>query len=177
MAEDDTESTHPAAEQPSHDAPAVPAGERGIHPAVQVGWVVSRSLNAFFLGTVALVAGGRLSSWSLWLPPLLSLLVFVTTLVLGLWHARRLFTSWRWELRHDDVVARYGVVFRVSRSIPRVRVQHVDVRSGPVDRALGLVEVSLHVAGSAGAVLAIPGLAPEEAAALREALLGSARVP
>jgi hypothetical protein len=73
-------------------------------------------------------------------------------------------------------VAGYGVVWRVSRSIPRVRVQHVDIRSGPVDRALGLVEVSLHVAGSAGPVLTIPGLEPADAEALRELLLGSAKV-
>lgn len=152
-------------------------GERGLHPAVQIGWVVTRALNAFFLGTASLVASARLSGSAPWLPPLLGFLVFVATLVLGLWHARRLFQSWRWELRRDDVVARFGVVFRVSRSIPRVRVQHVDIQSGPIDRAFGLVEVSLHVAGSAGAVLTIPGLAPEEGEALREALLGSARVP
>ena len=97
-------------------------------------------------------------------------------LVLGLLHARRLYASWRWALREDDVLARYGVVFRVARSIPRVRVQHVDVHSGPIDRALGLVEVSLHVAGSAGPVLTIPGLAPAEAEALREALVASAKV-
>jgi membrane protein YdbS with pleckstrin-like domain len=52
----------------------------------------------------------------------------------------------------------------------------VDVTSGPIDRALGLVHVSLHVAGSAGAVLTIPGLAPAEAETLREALLESAKV-
>lgn len=155
---------------------SAPSGERGLQPAVQIGWVVSRSLNAFFLGTAGMVAASSLLRGSLWLSPLLGLVVFVGTLTLGLWHARRLFQGWRWELRRDDVVARFGVVFRVSRSIPRVRVQHVDLSSGPVDRALGLVEVSLHVAGSAGAVLTIPGLAPAEAEALREALLGSARV-
>ena len=52
----------------------------------------------------------------------------------------------------------------------------MDVSSGPIDRALGLVEVSLHVAGSAGPVLTIPGLAPAEAESLREALLDSAKV-
>jgi hypothetical protein len=55
-------------------------------------------------------------------------------------------------------------------------VQHVDVTSGPIDRALGLVHVSLHVAGSAGPVLAIPGLSPADAETLREALLESAKV-
>jgi membrane protein YdbS with pleckstrin-like domain len=143
---------------------------------VQIGWVVGRVVNAFVLGTMATFAAASLTRWLTWPPPLLGLLVFVGALILGLWHARLLFASWQWALRDDDVLASYGVVWRVTRSIPRVRVQHVDVTSGPIDRALGLVHVSLHVAGSAGAVLAIPGLAPAEAKTLREALLDSAKV-
>lgn len=151
--------------------------ERGVHPAVQVGWMLGRALNALVLGTMAGFAETSVAPRLPWRPPLLGVLVFATALVLGLVHARRLFASWRWALREDDVFARYGVVFRVARSIPRVRVQHVDIHSGPVDRALGLVEVSLHVAGSAGPVLTVPGLAPAEAEALREALVASAKAP
>lgn len=161
------------------ETPAAAASPRegGLHPAVQIGWVFGRVFNAVFLATLAIFAEVSLGRWLPMPAPLLGLLVFVAALLLGLWHARVLFTSWRWALRPDDVVARYGVVWQVSRSIPRVRVQHVDVRSGPIDRALGLVEVSLHVAGSAGPVLTIPGLAPAEAETLREALLDSAKVP
>jgi membrane protein YdbS with pleckstrin-like domain len=143
---------------------------------VQIGWVLGRVVNAFFLGTMAFFAASSLTRWPVGSPSLVGLVVFVATLLLGLWHARLLFASWRWALRDDDVFASYGVVWRVTRSIPRVRVQHVDVTSGPIDRALGFVQVSLHVAGSAGAVLTIPGLAPAEAETLREALLGSAKV-
>jgi membrane protein YdbS with pleckstrin-like domain len=157
------------------DAPERPR-ERGLHPAVQIGWMVARVVNAFFLGTMALFAASSLARWLPVPPVLLGMFVFVAALALGLWHVRLLFESWRWALRDDDVYASYGVVWRVTRAIPRVRVQHVDVTSGPIDRALGLVHVSLHVAGSAGAVLTIPGLAPAEAETLREALLESAKV-
>lgn len=143
---------------------------------MQIGWVVGRVVNAFALGTLAALAASSLTRWLAWSAPLFGLAAFVVALILGLWHARLLFTSWRWVLRDDDVFASFGVVWRVTRSIPRVRVQHVDVTSGPIDRALGLVHVSLHVAGSAGAVLMIPGLAPAEAEQLREALLESAKV-
>jgi membrane protein YdbS with pleckstrin-like domain len=149
--------------------------EHGLHPAVQIGWMVARVLNALFLGTLAFFAASTLSRWTPLAPPLLAVLVFGTALALGLWHARRLFASWTWTLRGDDVMARFGVLWRVSRSIPRVRVQHVDVSSGPIDRALGLVHVSLHVAGSVGPVLSIPGLVPEQAEKLRQALLDSAK--
>jgi membrane protein YdbS with pleckstrin-like domain len=163
-------------EQPPALTPASPTRERRLHPAVQIGWVVGRIVNAIFLGAMATFAGASLGQWVPFPAVLLGLLVFVTILLLGLWHARLLFTSWRWALREDDVYAGYGVVWRVTRSIPRVRVQHVDITSGPIDRALGLVHVALHVAGSAGPVLTIPGLAPGEAEALREALLESAKI-
>jgi membrane protein YdbS with pleckstrin-like domain len=143
---------------------------------VQIGWVVGRLVNAVFFGMMAVFAASSVTQWVTVSPPLVGVLVFVVILLLGLWHARLLFASWTWALRDDDVYASYGVVWRVTRSIPRVRVQHVDVTSGPIDRALGLVHVSLHVAGSAGAVLTIPGLAPAEAETLREALLESAKV-
>ena len=152
-------------------------GERGVDPGVQIGWMVGRVANALVLGTMTAVAEVSLAPRLPWPAPLLAALVFTLVLALGLLHARRLFLGWRWALRTDDVVGRFGVVFHVTRSIPRVRVQHVDVVSGPVDRALGLVEVSLHVAGSAGPVLTIPGLRPDEAEDLRVALLASAKAP
>jgi len=171
-----TMAEHDEAREPARNLPGADARERGLHPAVQVGWIAGRLTNALFVGAMAGFAGARLAQALPLNALLLGLLTFAATLALGLAHARLYFWSWRWALRDDDVVARYGVVWRVTRSIPRVRVQHVDIRSGPIDRALGLVEVSLHVAGSAGPVLTIPGLHPMEAETLREALLGSAKV-
>jgi len=168
---------HDEVREPTDEAPEVPARERGLHPAVQAGWIAGRVTNAVVLGGMAGIAEARLAQSLPLHPPLLGLLTFAAVLALGLAHSRLFFRTWRWALREDDVVAGYGVLWKVTRSIPRVRVQHVDIRSGPIDRALGLVEVSLHVAGSAGPVLTIPGLHPMEAETLREALLGSAKMP
>ena len=174
--------TEPA-EQPadpvaSERQAASPQPDRGLHPAVQIGWMLRGLVNTFLLGAGLLFAESRMAQEDAWLPlrpPFGGLLLAGVVLILSLWHARRMFKSWRWALRSDDVVASYGVLWRVSRSIPRVRVQHVDVSSGPVDRVLGLVQVSLHVAGAMGPVLTIPGLPPAEAEKLRQALLDSAR--
>jgi uncharacterized protein len=165
--------------EPAEETPVEPPRERGLHPAVQVGWALRSVVNAVVLGGLSAVLASALAGRLLPVPGrpfLVALAVTAAALPAGLWHARRLFTSWSWALREDDVVASWGVVFRVRRSIPRSRVQHVDLASGPVDRALGLVHVSLHVAGAMGPVLDIPGVAPAEAEALREALLRSARV-
>jgi membrane protein YdbS with pleckstrin-like domain len=151
---------------------------RRLHPAVQVGWALRAAFNGFLLAIGATLAASFLVERFPGLPlrpALLGPVLSVAFVSLGLAHARRLFATWSYAVRPDEVVASYGVVWRVTRSIPRVRVQHVDVSSGPVDRALGLAHVSLHVAGSLGPVLTIPGLAPADAEAIREALLESAR--
>jgi membrane protein YdbS with pleckstrin-like domain len=48
-------------------------------------------------------------------------------------------------------------------------MQLVDLRAGPIDRALGIATLQLHTA-AATTDAAIPGLVPEVAAALRDRL-------
>jgi membrane protein YdbS with pleckstrin-like domain len=51
------------------------------------------------------------------------------------------------------------------------RVQHVDTRQGPIERALGLATVVVFTAGTVGAMVAIPGLRPGDADLLRDRLV------
>jgi membrane protein YdbS with pleckstrin-like domain len=53
--------------------------------------------------------------------------------------------------------------------VPYGRMQIVDLTSGPLDRWLGIATVQLHTA-AATTDAAIPGLPPEQAAALRDRL-------
>jgi uncharacterized protein len=61
-------------------------------------------------------------------------------------------------------------VFRHSVSIPLDRVQHVDTRQGPLERAFGLSNVIVYTAAGLSADGSIPGLDEEQAAHLRDAL-------
>jgi hypothetical protein len=83
------------------------------------------------------------------------------------------YASWGFAVREEDVVIQSGVFWKKRRCVPRNRVQHVDITSGPLDRAFGLVEVHLFTAGSMGAVAEIEGLSPESAEQLRAALVRS----
>lgn len=71
--------------------------------------------------------------------------------------------------RDDDLLVRRGIMFREIVVVPYGRLQYVDVKAGPVDRLFGISQVQLHTA-SAGTDASIPGLAPEEAARLRDRL-------
>jgi uncharacterized protein len=79
--------------------------------------------------------------------------------------------------REDDLLVRRGIMFRTLVVVPYGRMQYVDVEAGPIDRRFGIARVQLHTA-SPGTDAYIPGLAPEEAARLRDRLArrGEARL-
>ena len=63
-----------------------------------------------------------------------------------------------------------GVLFRVWSSVPYTRIQHVDTRQGPIERALGLSRLLVFTASGMGADALISGLTEAEAARLRDLL-------
>lgn len=84
------------------------------------------------------------------------------------WVGRRV-RSWGYAERTDDLVVGSGIWFRRIVIVPYGRLQFVDVKAGPLDRAFGLVSVQLHTA-AATSDAAIPGLSPQTAADLRDRL-------
>jgi membrane protein YdbS with pleckstrin-like domain len=85
------------------------------------------------------------------------------------WFVRRRVRAWAYCEREDDLLVRRGVLFSRLSVIPYGRMQVVDVRAGPVERAFGLATVRMHTAAAASDAR-IPGLAGEEAARLRDRL-------
>jgi membrane protein YdbS with pleckstrin-like domain len=55
--------------------------------------------------------------------------------------------------------------------VPTNRIQHVDVRQGPLEQWLGLSRVLVYTASGMGADGVIPGLNVETAEALRDQLV------
>jgi membrane protein YdbS with pleckstrin-like domain len=95
----------------------------------------------------ALLAGGSLSgelegapSTLAWALPLLAL-TLGTALVPELRYRR-----WRWEVREGEIDIQSGVITLRRVLVPMVRVQHVEMTRGPVERALGLATVAIHTA-------------------------------
>ena len=88
----------------------------------------------------------------------------------------RTYRSWGYVEREDDLYITHGVLFRSLVAVPYGRMQLVEVESGPIERAFGLATVTLKTA-SPETNAAIPGLAPDEAARLRDRLteLGEAQ--
>ncbi|WP_309602839.1 PH domain-containing protein [Sphingomonas sp.] len=66
-----------------------------------------------------------------------------------------------------------GWLFHSDTIVPFVRVQHIDVNRGPLDKVFGTASLVVHTAGTHNSIVTLPGLSPDRAAELRELIRGS----
>jgi membrane protein YdbS with pleckstrin-like domain len=144
-----------------------------LDPRVTVVWRVTGLIFALPLTAIAAIVEGAVLApvgIRLFAPGVIAGLVAI--LLIGfsiLWPGIR-YRFWRWQVAADRVLIVKGVLWRSRSLIPRVRIQHVDTRSSPLQRSLGLNSLVIYTAGTRGADAEIPGLAAEEAERLREEL-------
>lgn len=68
-----------------------------------------------------------------------------------------------------------GWLFHTDTVVPFVRVQHIDVTRGPVDKMFGTATLVVHTAGTHNSIVTLPGLSPERAAEIRDAIRSEIR--
>ncbi len=100
-------------------------------------------------------------------------LLFVRFLV-ALWWPWLTWRRWGWRCEDDELLIQRGVLLRSVTAIPIERVQHVDVRQGPLEQWLGLARVHVHTASGLGADGVVPGLERVVAETLRDQLVAGA---
>lgn len=61
-----------------------------------------------------------------------------------------------------------GWLFHTDTVVPFVRVQHLDVTRGPLDKMFGTATLVVHTAGTHNSIVTLPGLPPERAAEIRD---------
>lgn len=61
-----------------------------------------------------------------------------------------------------------GYLFRTDTIVPLVRIQHIDVGQGPLERFSGVAHLVVHTAGTHNSVVMLPGLEPNAAHAMRD---------
>ena len=89
------------------------------------------------------------------------------------WYPPRAYMARGYRIDAKVLETRSGVWFRVVKLLPLSRLQHVDLRRGPLERAHGLASLILHTAGTHEASLVIPGLDADEAVRLRDQLVAA----
>lgn len=101
---------------------------------------------------------------------IISIVVLVLGTVKVIYHyfADRLI---RYCVREHDVVLYKGLIFRKIVCQPILRIQHVDIHKGPIERLAGLATVQVYSAGGSAHALAIPGLPEDVAQSIRQFVL------
>ncbi|HEX2076990.1 MAG TPA: PH domain-containing protein [Longimicrobium sp.] len=146
-------------------APPRQASVHRLDPRTVTLWRLTSALWWTFW-TLSMLIPWAVWDWPLWLmAPIAALGVAWTAYVPAAQY--RHFT---WQVREVDVRVMHGWLTRHVTVVLHSRIQHVDTRQGPIERALGLAGVVIYTAGTVGAMVGIPGLAEREAEALRDRL-------
>lgn len=83
--------------------------------------------------------------------------------------ARRM-QRWGYKIGEGQLRVARGWLFRTDTIVPFVRVQHIDVGQGPIERWFGLSHLIVHTSGTHNSMVTLPGLPADLAAAMRETI-------
>ncbi len=77
----------------------------------------------------------------------------------------------KYALREHDLNFQSGLIFRSTVSQPILRIQHIEIKRGPIERKAGLATLQVFSAGGSSHTFNIPGLENEKAVTLRQFIL------
>ena len=100
--------------------------------------------------------------------PLLGAVVFAIGIGVVIIAPQRRYARLRYGLTERVLQVMWGWLFHTDTVVPLVRVQHLDVIRGPLDKLFGTASLVLHTAGTHNSIVTVPGLAPERANAIRD---------
>lgn len=99
------------------------------------------------------------------------LVVSVGTVAAGWLWAIYYARSYHYTLANDALTVSSGIVFKSNISIPRARIQKVDIFRGPLERLLGVSVLKVSTASPNESTVSLPGLPASEAESFRKDLL------
>ena len=155
---------------PADSANAVPHdGWQALPPRALNLFVLVNVLTGAIAALVALVPIGLLIP-SRGLGLAAALLALIAFPALGLWMARKQYRYTRWKLDDDGFALRRGNLWRSETRVPASRVQHLDLKHGPLERRYRLATLVVHTAGTRDSAVSVTGLDEDDAARLRDRL-------
>lgn len=144
-------------------------------PAERVGWWI-------FLGIVSLPSFivlmlawpfGWFGQPGLWITSASWVAVTLTILFFTLRWPQLTFKHTRYCVSGVGIEIRKGVLWRNIHNIPRNRIQHTDVRQGPLERRFGIATLLIFTAGTANSSVELNGLTHARALEIRDYLIAS----
>ncbi|AWV06128.1 PH domain-containing protein [Marilutibacter maris] len=141
-------------------------------PLFLLGGAISFGGLGLIAGSVAgLVAASEIDQW----PRLYVLIAAIAAIALpaalfGVWFGHKNHRFTRWRLDGHGLAVRRGRLWQRETRVPTTRVQHLDLRRGPLQRRRALATLVVHTAGTAHSSVSVPNLDLDDAEALRDHL-------
>lgn len=149
----------------SEDAPL------SLSPKVVLFWRVPWVIGTLVLVGIAAAIAAASNATGVWTG--IAIVLLLIGVAGGVLLPPAQYRRWRYWVTDDGIELRHGLVFRSESSIPHFRVQHIDVRQGPLQRWAGVTELVISTA-SAATDATLPGVEPERAATIRQVVLARA---
>ncbi len=144
-----------------------------LDPRVQRLWALEWALIALVVGVATGSAAVLLAFAEEWVAAILVAVaacgMTLLLVVLALFQPRLLYRRFRYEITDLGLYVARGSLWRRWQVVPHARVQTVDTKRGPLERAFGLVSVTVTTASAKGNT-EIPGLDARVADALVQEL-------
>ena len=144
-------------------------GWQPLPPRARTLFMLSDGLGWGLLAVPAMIAAAMLLPRPVPAMPA-GLAALVLLPALGVWMALRRYRYARWLVDDTGFGYRRGRMWQVETRVPRTRVQHVDLKHGPLERHFRLATLVVHTAGTRDSAVAVRGLAVDEATRLRDLL-------
>lgn len=176
---DPTASTEPASREPS-PAPPAAASAATTPDTDSNGWqklpsravllcTIDVSLSLAVVFAIAGVVLGVLTVGS-WVGIASGLSGALLGAGIGTWIGLRRYRNTLWRLDAHGFAVRRGVAWQRETLVPLTRVQHLDLKHGPLQRLRGLATLVVHTAGTRHNAVSIDHLDAQDAERLRERL-------
>jgi membrane protein YdbS with pleckstrin-like domain len=122
-------------------------------PAIAAGFVVGLALDCAWPWSLAAVLVG-----------------LVLGVAFALWLGVKQYRYTYWRLDEDGLAIRRGRMWQRETRVPATRVQHLDIKRGPLQRRRHLSTLVVHTAGTRHSAVTLPHLDADDAQRLRDRL-------
>lgn len=139
---------------------------------ILLSWRIVRIISLIIVGTVLITAVILLSRTDYFAPYshysyILVSCILVYMLVTLIVFPAIEYRQWGYIISDDRIEIRHGIFYIKNIVIPIIRVQHITVSQGPINRKLGISTVRIHTASGQ---FSIEGISDEYAALIAETL-------
>lgn len=137
----------------------------------------ARARALFLIGSVpgfalpAAAAGFAFAAVTDWVPPWLATPAgLLLGLAFGAWLGVKRHKHTHWRLDEAGLEVRRGRLWQRETRVPVTRVQHLDLKRGPLQRRRNLATLVVHTAGTEHSAVSVPNLDADDAERLRDRL-------